>query len=291
MPRDIIILDCPEIRCPKVLTFVFVELCKAFVDISYNVKIINNMNQITNNSIVFMGDGFTVHNPASMLNAIAPNAVYIGWYWYRQNVSELKYFIHTYENMLQPDVRVAFLKNQKHNCPLLLRASDHPDLIGTYKKDILYDYCYMGWRYCSEYVPCPNKFKGIYHGVTNHDLFLPYYKRKEIYLASTFALGFQGIDNLQNHHVGQRIFEGLAYGCIVLSNSLPACEYTNNIVVHITSKEDLENKMIFFKTHPNLMKQKQKEGYEFIRNCGTNHTSIQLFIDCITSSLSLSLSP
>ena len=74
MPRDIIILDCPEIKCPKVLTFVFVELCKAFVDISYNVKIINNMNQITNNSIVFMGDGFTVHNPASMLNAIAPLA-------------------------------------------------------------------------------------------------------------------------------------------------------------------------------------------------------------------------
>ena len=76
------------------LSFVFVELCNAFLDISYNVKIINNMNEITNDSIVFMGDGFTVHNPASMLNAIAPNAIYIGWYWHRQHVSDLKYFIH-----------------------------------------------------------------------------------------------------------------------------------------------------------------------------------------------------
>jgi hypothetical protein len=261
--------------------FVFIELCDAFKELSYNVKIVTNINEITNNSIVFMGDGFTVPNVVLMLNTIAPNAIFIGWYWHKQNVSNLKYFIHTYENALNPDDRVSFLQKQKHNSPLLLRASEHPDLIGTLKKNILYDYCYMGWRYCSEYVPSSTKFKGIYHGVTDHALFLPYYKRKDIYLASTFALGFQSNENIQYKHTSQRIFEGLAYGCVVLSNSLPACEYTNNIVVHVTSKEDLENKMTFFKNNPELIKQKQKEGYEFIRNCGTNHTSINLFMDCI----------
>jgi hypothetical protein len=279
--RDIVLLDCNEIKCPKVLMFVFIELCEAFKELSYNVKIVTNINEITNNSIVFMGDGFTVPNVVLRLNTIAPNAIYIGWYWHKQNVSNLKYFIHTYENMLNPDNRVSFLQKQKHNCPLLLRASEHPDSIGTFKKNILYDYCYMGWRYCSEYVPSSTKFKGIYHGVTDHALFLPYYKRKDIYLASIFALGFQGDENIQNKHTSQRIFEGLAYGCVVLSNSLPACEYTNNIVVYITSKEDLENKMTFFKNNPGLIKQKQEEGYEFIRKCGTNHTSINLFMDCI----------
>ena len=38
--------------------------------------------------------------------------------------------------MLQPDIRVSFLQNQKHNCPSLLMASEHPhpNLIGTLKK-------------------------------------------------------------------------------------------------------------------------------------------------------------
>ena len=38
--REIIILDCEQIKCPQVLIFVFVELCQAFIDRNYTVKII-----------------------------------------------------------------------------------------------------------------------------------------------------------------------------------------------------------------------------------------------------------
>lgn len=278
--RDIIILDCEEVRCPKVLMFVFVELCQAFKDRNYNVQIIRNINDISNNCIVFMGDTFRCPDIVSLLNSIAPDAIYIGWYWHNIKTDALKYFIYTYENMKNPDSRVTFLMEQIHHCPLLLRASEHPDLVGTHTKNIIYDYCYMGWGYCTDLVPFES-FHGIYHGVYNHDHFVPYDKRREIYLSSMFALGFQGPENMAFEHVSQRIFEGLAYGCIVLSNSLAACEQTDHIVVHITTKEDLENQIRFFKANPDIMKIKQDQGYEFIKKYGTNHYAIDKFIDCI----------
>jgi spore maturation protein CgeB len=112
---------------------------------------------------------------------------------------------------------------------------------------------------------------------------------KKIYLSSIFALGFQSDENIITKHVSQRIFEGLAYGCIVLSNSIPACEQTNNIVVYIESKADLENKMKYFKENPDIVKEKQEEGYKFIKHFGTNHYSIDTFMNCINNAYGITL--
>ena len=46
--RDIFILDCPEIKCPLVLIYVFKELCGYFERNDYNVKITNNINELHN---------------------------------------------------------------------------------------------------------------------------------------------------------------------------------------------------------------------------------------------------
>jgi hypothetical protein len=276
--RDILILDCYEIKCPLVLLYVFIELCNAFKERLYNVKIINNISDITNNSIVFLGDIINTSTPANLLNIQSPEAIYIGWGgWHKYDVSVLKYFIYTHENRLNPEI----LSNKiKISCPLLLRASDNPNLIGKYKRDIKRDYCYMGWKYCENLVPS-SIFSGIYHGVTDHKLFLNYSNRKKIYLSSTFALGFQSNENIINKHVSQRIFEGLAYGCLVLSNSMPACEQTNNIVIFINSKKDLEDKMKYYLNNPDLIIKKQEEGYNFCKKYGTNHYAIDKFIHTI----------
>jgi hypothetical protein len=284
--RDIIILDCDEVQCPKVLMFVFVELCQAFKDQNYNVQIIRNINDVSNNSIVFMGNTFRCPDIVSLLRSIAPEAIYIGWYWHDIKADDLKYFIYTYENMKKPNSLAACLMEKIHNCPLLLRASEHPDLVGTHTKNIMYDYCYMGWGYCRDLIP-GESFHGAYYGVYDHDKFVPYAKRREIYLSSIFALGFQAPENISFEHVSQRIYEGLAYGCIVLSNSPAACEQTNHIVVHVTSKQDLENKMLFFKANPDIIKRKQEEGYEFIKKYGTNHYAIDKFINCIKQNFAI----
>jgi len=241
-----------------------------------------------------MGDMFNCKNPSELLNLYAPDAIYIGWYWHNIDVSNLKYFIYTYENALN----IFHNKNRiqdfitmttsKHNTPLLLRANEDPLLVGSYERNIEYDYCYMGWPYCRHLVPT-NKFKGIYYGVTDQTKFLDYNTRKKLYLSSIFALGFQSNENIGYKHVSQRIYEGLAYGCIVLSNSLPACEQTNNIVIYVNSLEDLENHMIYYKNNPELILKKQKEGYEFIKQFGTNEYSSNKFKELIDSHFNIKI--
>lgn len=284
--REIVILDCPEIKCHLVFLYVLKELCGYFTRNGYIVKIVNNINDLHDNCVVFMGNDIKVSNPAEILNLHAPNAIYIGWYWHDINISGLKYFVYTYENSLNiyfdPNRVKDFIKltTSNVNTPLLLRANEDPLLIGTYVRDIKYDYCYMGYMYCNEMKP-GEEFTGYYLSTYNHSDFIDYDSRKKIYLSSIFALGFQSSINIGYKHVSQRIFEGLTYGCIVLSNSLPACEQTNNIVIYISSKEDLEEKMRFYKNNPDKLLQKQLEGYEWSKKFGTNELSIKKFSDLI----------
>jgi len=290
--KDIFILDCVEIQCPLVLKYVFRELCQAFQDRDFTVKEISRIEDIHDNSIVFMGNTFNTKNPAELLNQVAPNAIYIGWYWHDEDVSTLKNFMYTYENMLNPpewrQSKFDIMRKGDNHCPLLLRASDDPQKISHYERRVTRDYCYMGWRYKSDWVPS-EKFTGIYHGTYDHNHFLDYNTRRNIYLSSTFALGFQSDENIRDQHVSQRIFEGLAYGCIVFSESPEACKQTNDIVVFIESKADLENKMEYYTQNVDKLLEKQQQGYEFVKKCGTNHYAISKFLDVINNVLKLSL--
>lgn len=293
MKRDIIILDCDEIKCPIVLLFVFKEFSGYFARNNYNVKIVNNISELDNNSIVLMGDIINCVNPVNLLNSIAPLAIYIGWYWHNINTDQFKYFIYTYENFLNIYYNVnrvndlIKIRSFKYNIPLLLRADEEPLLIGTYEKNIIYDYCYMGWRYCENLVP--QNFKGLYHGVYDHKLFIDYENRKQIYLSSLFALGFQSDENIESKHVSQRIFEGLTYGCIVLSNSITACEQTNNIVIYVSTRDDVEKTMNYYINNPELAEKKRIQGYEFSKQFGTNQFSAQKFINLIQEKFDITI--
>ena len=54
--REILILDCPEIVTICVLITVFTEMCGALIRKGHNLKVIHNINEMHNNSIIFMGD-------------------------------------------------------------------------------------------------------------------------------------------------------------------------------------------------------------------------------------------
>lgn len=274
--NGIFILDCPEISCPLVLIYVFREFCGCFIRRGYNVKIIKKLSEIHNDSIVLMGGIFNHSNPVDLLYKQAPNAIYIGWYWHKQDVSQLENFTHIYENCknLEADERISFLSKLDNSIPLLLRADEDPRAIGSYKREIKRDYCYMGHPYCRNYIPDP-PFKGIYHS-GGWDKYLTYNERRNIYLSSTFALGFQSRENIENQHVSQRIYEGMAYGCVVFTNSKPAVDQTNGIAVYIGSKEELQQKMSYYLGHPRLIEKKQIDGYTFVANCGTNEYTYNL---------------
>jgi hypothetical protein len=233
-----------------------------------------------------MGNTFNVKNPVEILNKQAPNALYIGWYWRNIDVSSLKYFVHTYEdlhNIYYDKDRIkefVYLTTTINSVPLLFRANEYPELIGTHKRNVERDFCYMGWCHNSLLDLIPrNGETGLCHGVIHHHEYFNYDKRKEIYLSSTFALGIQPPSAITGKVVTQRIYEGLAYGCVVLTNSQAACEQTDNIAVYVSSRQDVEEKIRYYKEHPELILEKQKQGYEFVKKCGTNELSMQKFKD------------
>lgn len=282
--REVLLLDCPEIQCPKVLRIVFLEWCGAFLRKNIQVRVIDKITDIHDDAIVLLGDFIHVGNPGKLLSDISTKAVYIGWYWHKQDTSTLPpYFLHVHENVLSqtllPDkVGMMAFMGQNISCPLLLRANEDPSLVGTYPRKSLYDYCFMGGMMCEWMVPS-HKYKGFYYGVHDTDQYMKYEDRRDIYLSSTFALGFQTNDNIQNGHVSQRIFEAMAYGCVVLSHSLHASLQTEGIVEYVgPNRENYAERMAFFLQHPEYIRQKQQKGYEFVRKYGTNEFSVSVVI-------------
>lgn len=284
LKTEVLILDCPEIQCPKVLVLVFWELCGAFRRKNIKVREIHDMKEIHDDAIVLMGDFIRVDNPGGLLSKISTQAAYIGWYWHKQDTSMLPYFLHVYENVLSntllPDKVdvLRFMREHTNSCPLLLRADEDPLKIGTYPRQSLYDYCFMGGRMCEWMVPS-HKYKGFYFGVHDTEQYMEYKDRRHIYLGSTFALGFQTDDNIQNGHVSQRIYEAMAYGCVVLSHSLHASIQTEGVVEYVSPDRDsYAERMGFFLQNPHYIKEKQQRGYDFIRRQGTNDHSVSLLI-------------
>lgn len=280
--KRVLILDCPEIGCPKVLVRVFQEFCGVFRRRKIPVDVIHSLVEIQENDLVLMGDVFRTATPARLLAEHMRNAFYIGWYWHQQDTSMLPHFFHVYENVLSNTLLpeklhvVQFMQQHSNSNPLLLRVDEDPIMIGTYPRECIYDFCFMGGRMCEWLVPSA-PFKGVYWGVHDVDQYLSYEERRQIYLRSIFALGFQTSDNIVNGHVSQRIFEGMAYGCVVLSNSPYASLQTNGIVEYIAgdNKNAFEERMMFFLTNPHLIQKKQQDGYEFIKKYGTNEYAWQ----------------
>ena len=325
----ILILHCPEIGCPYVLMLVFTEFANSFARAGHDVRHINRIEDICNDSIVFLGNfvnrrppptdisdmvrdqrsqqlttenTFGVHSSlvelCRRLADQAPGAHYIGWYWqhWRAAVEAAHLrFLYIHENGLapidqitEPQLRDMLVQiPEALRCPLLLRANDSPEQIGKYERHPVRDYVYMGYPYCPDWVPdARSNFTGIYYHTTDFSKYVTYDVRRLHYLTSHFALGFQSIENIRNGHVSQRIYEGLAYGCIVLTNSWPAHEQTDGIAVYVTSREDLESKMRYFLDRPDEMARKREEGYAFVRQSGTNDHARDLIMSKITAMMS-----
>ena len=288
--HEIVLLNCPEIGMHLAFMYACIEACHAFKRIGYAVRIARSISELSDTCIVFLGNDIHVPNPAIVLARQAPRAVYIGWYWNEQDVRQLPHFVHTYENKLKRKAELTYFGSGSSNpnpiirVPFLLRANDDPGLIGTYPKHIARHYCYMGYRYNPEMVPHAPKYTGYYYGTKNLTRFLNYETRKRIYLSSMFALGFQSKSNADEQHVSQRIYEGLAYGCIVLSNSEAARDQTDGIVEFVSSRREIEDTIDYYLNNPEAYLAKQMAGYNFMKTRGgTNHATAQLFIDSINT--------
>jgi hypothetical protein len=281
------VIVLPEIKPLPVMKCVFSELAKAWEeDDGCEYTLVSSMDQLRDGGIAFLDDagGNYVHfkDTYDEIARRCPRTVFVCWYWHDSNFRPFSKMIYTGEYWLRvsPEDYPRLDYFMKHDyVPLKLRASDHPRKIGTYPRNVVRDYCYMGGGYRMEWIP--HEYSGIYHRVI-WDNYVPYAMRREIYLSSMFALGFQADANIQSGHISQRIFEGLAYGCVVLCENPMVSFYTDGIVVYIKSKEDLLEKMKYYKEHPEEVERKQRLGYAWVKKHGTNRLTTDLLKEKIS---------
>lgn len=275
-----------ELQNLDVMICVFTEFAGAFQDYGCKINIVRSINELEDGGIILLDDaaGRYIENK-DIYNIIAnkcSNSIFICWYWEKKPYfNPFNKVIYTGEynlnNYYVGKDRLEYF-NLRNFVPLRLRANDSPDMIGKYTRNVVRDYCFMGGGYKRDWVP--SNLNGIYHQVYQNN-YMPYAQRREIYLSSTFALAFQSNDNIKNGHLSQRIFEGLAYGCVVLCENKLASEFTDGIVVYVSSKEDLLTKIYFYKNNPELIEEKIKRGYEWVKKFGTNRYSVTFFLDKI----------
>ncbi len=162
--------------------------------------------------------------------------------------------------------------------PLLLRVPEDPTRIGTFPRSIQHKYLafFAGSGYRRDWVrDIPDI---VYHDVYASGL-MSAEERRSYHLQSLFALGFHSPENVANHHVTQRVFEGMAYGCIVLSDNPAAAKLTDGIVEYVGSRRDMMERMAYFLWNHDLAEAKRKEGYKWVKKFGTNRYAAQCFLN------------
>jgi len=290
LTRSVQLLFLPELHPLPVMKCVFRELCGCLP-----TREVYRMEEITDGGLIVLDDAAGAYlQQHAIYNEIArrcPNTVFICWYWTDTSFRPFTHMIHTgeyYVHLEQKKTEIASYEYmmQPSFVPLRLRANDPPHRIGMYPRVAAREYCFMGGGYKMDWVP--PMFSGLYHRVI-YDNYLSYDERRQIYLSSRFALGFQSEENIRTGHLSQRVFEGLAYGCIVLCENPLASEVTGGAIVHITSREDLIEKMQYYLAHPELILEKQRRGYEWIKQYGTNRYSMSFFLDHIQQYFGMTL--
>jgi hypothetical protein len=283
--KQIALVNTPECPCPYTHFAACTEFIRGFADYGYTVCEVKHKNEVVDKDILLLSSHKIDINYLETLNALNPDAVYILWYYH--NVIDripFKKWILTGEHFYNPPRIPEHIRYHNINrsipnfVPLLLRADEAPEKVGSYPKEIKYNGCFMGTPYCPDWVNgLPNV---VYHSIHSGGL-LTYEQRRDIHLQSIIGFGFMSNENILNNHVTQRVFEALCYGCVLLSNSPTASEMTNGIVEYVDSKQRFQERFHYYLQHPEEVEQKRKAGYEWARQFGTNRYAAKLFLDKI----------
>lgn len=204
-----------------------------------------------------------------------------------------KKYIFTGEYYRKPNINILgnqFKKYIEHSnyVSLPFSASIHPNEIDDFisrRRDI-YDVGFSGAPYKGEWL---NKLNNNFNCYIHH--YPPFISNEEriqnAFLDSKICLAFNADMNAKLGLPSERTFEGLAYGCVVLSDTEIIVEITDGIVEFINSYEELENKVKFYRDNNSARLEKQKLGIQYAKTKGTYFHVAQNFINQILKNVNI----
>ena len=285
MEKRFYLMNSPELPTPGTHFYCTSKFMSGFTYYGYQTAVANTLDDITDHSIVLLSDHGSVNHSffknLEYLAAKFPNCIYICWFYhdYYERVP-FKYFVITGEHFRKKPEASHFehweLQQRISNyIPLTFSSNMVPEQVGTLPRPnpSLRDGCFIGTPYKPEWVyNLPN----IAYITGNN---LPEQDRINIFLSSKIAFGFHMSCNIDNHVIVERVFEAMAFGCPVISDSPDAGELTGGIVqVAHNHQEFLE---IYHRLLNNDAEREElrQRGYEWVKQYGLYVHTAKNFLD------------
>lgn len=269
------LMNSPELPTPGTHYYTCSKFSKGFEKHGYSVIEANTLDIIEDGAIVLLSDhGITPNreNGLKILNYLAekyPNTVFICWFYHKYYEEiPFKKFIITGEHfhkrpVLDNHIFCWDLQNRINNyVPLTFSSSLYPEQVESLPRNETINGCFIGTAYKPEWV---NDLQNIVYISGNN---FPENERINVFLSSKIAFGFHADANVLNNVVVERVFEGMAFGCVVISDNPVAAEITDNIVQVCSSKEEF---LIIYDRLLNNHEERiqlQQRGYEWIKEKG-----------------------
>ena len=152
--------------------------------------------------------------------------------------------------------------------PLTFASKLLPETIGTLPRSEKYLAHFVGAHYKQNWnLALRVQFRNV--KIVNTPPFISENERENIFLSSGIALGWHSQANIENHVVVERVFEGLAYGNFVISDTQTAHEITDGIVEASSSYLETQDWVRRYTKDKNFRALKQKQGYSWAKTNGT----------------------
>lgn len=162
--------------------------------------------------------------------------------------------------------------------PLTFASNLKPNEIGTFERTDKYLAHFVGYGYKPEINKrLKIRFRGV--KIQNTPPFISEERRREIFLSSKVALGWHSDDNIKNNVVVERVFEGLAFGNAVISDTPVAREITDGIVEFADSYEETKDFLLRIKKDDQFRQTKMEQGLAWAKAHGTYWHVAKRFID------------
>jgi spore maturation protein CgeB len=273
--KKFFLMNSPELPTPGTHYYTTSKFSRGFKNHGYDVLEAKTLDSIEDGAVVLLSDhGITPNRERGLLilkylSERFPNSIFICWFYhkYYQDIPFRKFILTGEHFHRKPAVDMhVFCWNLQHTInnyvPLTFSASLNPEDIGTFPRNETSNGCFIGTAYKPYWV---NELPNIAYVTGNT---FPENERVNLFLSSKIAFGFHAYDNVSNNVVVERVFEGMAYGCVVISDNPVAAEITDNIVQVCTTREEFLNIYHRLLNDDEERKQLQQRGYEWIKRKG-----------------------
>jgi len=179
-----------------------------------------------------------------------------------------------------PHILAWDVQNRTNNyVPSTFSAAIHPDKIGSFSRSNTFMSNFVGCSYKAEWLDLLMKRPNEKHHVTITPPHISEEDRVSSFLNSVTSLGFHSQTNIDNSVVVERVFEGLAYGNVVVSDN-PCCkEMTDGIIEFVDSYDSLVDLLHKSWYDRDYRTSKQVMGMEWCRQHGTYKPVASAFLE------------